>query len=261
MLRSSIPLSLCGAGVSTYAWACCAFSALVAVRRRSLHNRALDHAPRTVVIGDVHGCVDELRKLLSKCDFRSGLDRLILVGDLVAKGPDSGGVIDLARSLGAEGVLGNHDYNVLTYYDKRPTKFPSREHENIAKSLTAAQAAYIRSLPLLLEVPEHNTIIVHAGVMPGCRPSDTPANYLMNLRGVNEDGSPSFSAHVGTAWAKLWQGPEHIVFGHDAIRKLQREQFATGLDTACCYGGELTALILPRWQLVTVKAARCYADV
>jgi hypothetical protein len=69
--------------------------------------RALSRSPRVIVIGDVHGCIDEFQALLRLSDYRPG-DQVILLGDLVAKGPDSVGVVQMARDIGARTVRGTH---------------------------------------------------------------------------------------------------------------------------------------------------------
>ena len=69
---------------------------------------------RTIVIGDVHGCSEELRSLLRACDHQAS-DKVVFVGDLVAKGPDSRGVLAIVRELSAQSVLGNHDARVLEH--------------------------------------------------------------------------------------------------------------------------------------------------
>ena len=80
------------------------------------------------------------------------------------------------------------------------------------------------------------------------------------MRSITDDGRPSKRIE-GAPWAALWTGPEHAVFGHDAIRGLQQHPLATGLDTGCVYGRELTALLLPAHQLVSVRRApRLRAD-
>jgi predicted phosphodiesterase len=63
---------------------------------------------RTIIVGDVHGCRRELELLLERIDFRAG-DRLVFVGDLIARGPDTLGVLDVARTTGAIVVRGNHE--------------------------------------------------------------------------------------------------------------------------------------------------------
>ena len=77
--------------------------------------RALQRQPRVIAIGDVHGCLDELQALLRRCDYRPG-DLIIFLGDLVSKGPDSLAVVQLARELGAMGVRGNHDFEVIRWH-------------------------------------------------------------------------------------------------------------------------------------------------
>ncbi|KAK5014955.1 hypothetical protein LTR39_002870, partial [Cryomyces antarcticus] len=72
---------------------------------------------RLVIVGDVHGCKEELLALLDKAKFRAGIDHLILTGDTIAKGPDSPGTVDVARKLGASCVRGNHEDRMLLAYN------------------------------------------------------------------------------------------------------------------------------------------------
>lgn len=77
--------------------------------------RARQNQPRVIAIGDVHGCIDELKALLRKCDYHPG-DIVIFLGDLVCKGPDSLSVVQMAREIGAIGVRGNHDFEVVRWH-------------------------------------------------------------------------------------------------------------------------------------------------
>ena len=77
--------------------------------------RAKQRRPRVIAIGDVHGCLDELQMLLRRCDYRPG-DLVVFLGDLVSKGPDSLSVVQMAREIGAIGVRGNHDFEVVRWH-------------------------------------------------------------------------------------------------------------------------------------------------
>jgi hypothetical protein len=216
---------------------------------------------RTIVIGDVHGCLDELLALVARCG-RTPDDRVVLVGDLVAKGPDSAGVVQWARESGVDAVLGNHDAHVLLA--RRGGRDARPKHGEVAATLGAPDVAWLQARPLWLRLADAGApsphVVVHGGLVPGVPIERQEREHLLNLRSIAADGRPSKRIE-GTPWAALWPGPEHVVFGHDAIRGLQRHPFATGLDTGCVYGRELTALVLPSVELVSVRARRAYATV
>jgi hypothetical protein len=212
---------------------------------------------RTLIIGDVHGCLEELDALLEACRYTSD-DRLIFAGDLVARGPDSHGVVKRARKLGAEAVLGNHDAHVLRH--ARGEKV-GPNHLEVAKSLTEKDFAYLAALPLWIDVPKHNLRVVHGGLVPGIAPEDQRPEDLYTMRSLDAAGKPRRRVDEGVPWASKWMGPELVVFGHDAMRGLQEWPFALGLDTGCVYGKRLTGVIFPGKVLVSVPAKKPWCPI
>ncbi|MGC4092314.1 MAG: metallophosphoesterase family protein [Polyangiaceae bacterium] len=227
---------------------------------------------RTVFIGDVHGCAAELRDLLSKVGLTSD-DRVVFVGDLVARGPDSRGVLALARELAALAVRGNHEERLLaarkaTLRGEPPPKI-GKSHAALARELDEAEWRQLEALPLNLDFPEHSVRVVHAGVVPRLSWEEQDPWMVTHMRSLLDDGSPS--DRWGTPWGATYQGPLHVVFGHNAQRAPQIHAYATGIDTACVYGGALTALVLSEGQaappvearrdaLVSVPARAAYHD-
>jgi hypothetical protein len=219
---------------------------------------------RTIVIGDVHGCDDELDALLKECAYASG-DDVVLVGDLIAKGPASRDVLARVRDEGFRSVRGNHDAHVLRWKAARDAgEEPMRmspTHAELAASLDAADWALLEALPLYLRLPEHEAIVVHAGIVPQLPLEQQQPALLMNLRSIRPDGTGSKKPDDGVLWASLWLGPELVLFGHHAGAGLQMHPHAIGLDTGCVYGGKLSACILPERKLVSVPAKRQYAPI
>jgi len=217
---------------------------------------------RTLIVGDIHGCREELEDLLAESGWEED-EQLVMVGDLVAKGPDSLGVIRLARKLDAQAVRGNHDQRCLRWWDAvQSGQDPPRlgpAHQRVADELEEDDWRWLAGLPLWLELPEHNALVVHAGLVADLPLEDQDPNDLMNMRSILDDGTPSRSYTEGTPWASLWPGPRLVVFGHDAVRGLQSYPHAVGLDTGCVYGGWLTGLWLPGRDLVAVPARATYA--
>ncbi len=197
----------------------------------------------------------------------------MLVGDLVARGPDSRGVLRLARELKASTVRGNHEERLLAAHEARRAGGQGprlgASHAELVQSLDEEEWEQLASLPLQLELPEHGIRVVHAGVVPGVAWAEQDPWMVTHIRSIAADGTPS--EKWGTPWAVSYAGSPHVVFGHNAQTSPQLHPHATGIDTACVYGGALTALVLRRGQapppvdsradaLVSVPARQRYKD-
>lgn len=220
----------------------------------------------------MHGCAVELSKLVEKLGMTED-DKLVFVGDLVARGPDTAGVLRLCRSLGAQSVRGNHEHRLLLAHEARKTKSrPPRlgpSHQHLVETLGEEDWEYLANLPLSLEFPGHNIRVVHAGVAPGIPFTEQQPWTLLHVRSLTSLGAPS-DRYAKESWAARYEDDPHLVFGHNAQAGLQLHPHATGLDTGCVYGGQLTALVLEQGQapprpserkdaLVSVNAKRAHA--
>jgi hypothetical protein len=225
---------------------------------------------RTVIVGDVHGCRDELAELLSRVGFSRG-DRLIMVGDLVVRGPDPAGVIDLLAGLRAECVRGNHEDRLLRFKSGASITVASATRAT-AKLLKKRHWDFLEALPLWVDVPEHGVRVVHAAVTPGVPMERQDPRVLMYVRTIAASGEASEAREQKglVLWGHFYEGPPHIVFGHNAALEPQIHAGATGIDTGCVYGGRLTAMVLRSGEwvppvaerrdvLVSVPARRSYA--
>jgi hypothetical protein len=202
---------------------------------------------RTIWIGDVHGCARELTDLLDLIGPGQG-DQVVFVGDMVARGPDTKRVLGIARALRALCVRGNHEHRLIVARQaklrgqKPPRLGPS--HKELLDTLDEEEWAQLEALPLALEFPEHDIRVVHAGVAPGVPLKAQQAWTLMHVRSLTQWGAPS-DRYARESWAAAYHEGPHVVFGHNAQAGLQLHPLATGLDTACVYGGRLSALVLP----------------
>eukprot|EP00434_Breviolum_minutum_P012523 symbB.v1.2.011033.t2/scaffold733.1/size168030/4 len=99
---------------------------------------------RFVIVGDVHGCSNELKQLLQAANFRKNQDELIFVGDLIGKGPSPHEVVQIARDSSARAVKGNHEYNLLRWR-QRGAPLPDPEgkiHESYAKTVQELKVVF-----------------------------------------------------------------------------------------------------------------------
>lgn len=213
---------------------------------------------RTIFIGDVHGCFQELSELIDRL-APSDSDRVFFLGDLVARGPDSLGVLRLVEQLGARSVLGNHEDRLLEVRAARrrgergPRLSPS--HSALYRELQESDWHALGNLPLYLDVDRPRIRLVHAGVVPGVPIDQQDRNNLLRMRSLNPDGSAS-DRFSEVTWASHYLGPPHLVFGHDARSGLQFHDSATGLDSGCVYGGWLSALVVPQGEEIPPVSER-----
>ncbi len=216
---------------------------------------------RLIAIGDIHGCPREFEDLLGKLQLEKH-DRVILLGDLVNRGPDSAKVIALAREHAKLALLGNHELRLLNYRKTGdPTNLNKNDYETL-KQLNHRDWAYLSGMPLTYHDPAHATILVHAGFLPSIPWRRQPARIVTRIQVVGRDGTPLKRSDDPEAphWSELWNGPPFVVYGHTPRPEVSRLKWSLGIDTACAMGGSLTACILPEKRIVQVKAREKYYE-
>jgi len=205
---------------------------------------------RTIIIGDIHACYDELRALIDKTALSLN-DHVIATGDLVCKGPSSVKTLDLLMSLpNFSAVMGNHDYYLVKNWRAGCLEKLTGSHAEAVEEMGSSIDRYMKfleKLPYYIELPE--CTIVHAGVKPGIPLNKQDPDDLLHLRELS----------AGLPWYAEYKNPKLIVFGHWAKRGLVIRENAIGLDTGCVYGGKLTACVLPGRQIVSVDAKKNYS--
>jgi hypothetical protein len=135
---------------------------------------------RLIAIGDIHGCYQEFGDLLERLNLTKD-DQLVLLGDLVNRGPDTGKVIDLARAHRAISLLGNHELRLLNYRRTGDTSVLKEKDAETASKLLPEDWAYLEAMPLTHYVEEMNTVFVHGGFRPtspgkGSRRTSSPVS-------------------------------------------------------------------------------------
>ena len=231
---------------------------------------------RTVVIGDIHGCLNEFQELLDLVDYKSPHVRVILVGDLIDRGYYSQQCIKLARELGLEAVLANHELKFLKWYRSQGSRMDNTYHKlPHYTQFSDEDINYISQMPLYIKLPELNTIVIHAGVRPGVSIENQRKEDLCYLRYVDANQKfvslKKIKAAGGKPEAlgpKFWTefgpfGMGDIIYGHSVWKEPRIDQFedgskCIGIDLGCCFGGTLCGYIIETGEFVQVKAKQVY---
>lgn len=224
-------------------------------RRSSLLEASSTVKRGTLVVGDVHGCADELEHLLEL----AGDVKVVLVGDLFTKGPDPARTWSLIKKRKAKAVLGNHDWRLLRVLDGE-RRF-DQHGTQVCAALDAADPdwrGWLRKVPLHRR--RGGFLITHAALHPSGKLGKTDRfTHLLRRRwpGDNQSDSPP--------WWQAYKGPP-VIFGHDAkqgllLERKNGEPWLVGLDTGCVYGGQLSGWLIEEGALIQVPARRVYRKI
>lgn len=251
--------------------------AAVVVREPLNVNRRHEHGPFDI-IGDVHGCLDELKTLLARLGWTIDDENIvpplgrkaIFVGDLVDRGPDTPGVLALVGRMIAAGqalcVRGNHDDKLLRKLQGRDVAI-THGLETSLQQLEGRPPEFIEMVRGLLEsLPTHyvlddgKLVVAHAGISEELQGRISDRVRAFTLYGKTTGSQDEFGLPVRLDWAADYRGRATVIYGHTPTLNLDWINRTICIDTGCVFGGMLTALRYPEQELVSVPALRTYAE-
>ena len=235
------------------------------------------------IIGDVHGCLNELLVLLAKLGYTLTPSedgwrvsppegrKLVFVGDLCDRGPDTPGVYRLVMDAVQRGVafcvLGNHEDKLLRWM-KTPDKVKLNhglaqsveQFEKEPPELRARVQEFIVKLPSHLVLDGGRLVVAHAGLTADMHGRLSGKARAFAIYGDTTGESDEFGLPVRLNWAANYRARANVVYGHTPVLTPAWENRCICIDTGCVFGGALTALRYPEQELVSVPAEKEYAE-
>jgi protein phosphatase len=232
------------------------------------------------IVGDVHGCADELEALLRLLGYAPGDGggawrhpagrRAVFLGDLVDRGPRVRDTLRLAMAMAAAGsalvVPGNHDVKLAKALRGRAVRVAGGLEQSLA-DLDAdppeereAVAEFICGLPSHLVLDHGRLVAAHAGMRADLQGRESKRVLNFALYGETTGEADAQGLPVRLDWARGYRGRALVVYGHTPVASPEWRSRTINIDTGCVFGGQLTALRYPELTLVQVPAARRYAE-
>jgi protein phosphatase len=238
------------------------------------------------IIGDVHGCADELELLLgtlgyalrwteedgerSCCIEPPAGRRAIFVGDLVDRGPRTPDVLRIVHAMVTSGaalcVPGNHDVKFVRWLNGKKVQLTHGLDRSVTQMEAASPAFRERMKQFLDKLVSHlwldggRLVVAHAGIREEMIGRSSGAVREFCLYGETTGETDEFGLPVRQNWAAHYEGKTSIIYGHTPVMDAEWLNNTICVDTGCVFGGKLTALRWPEKELVEVPAARVYAE-
>jgi protein phosphatase len=250
--------------------------AVAGIEREPLwNNRKHDHGPFDI-IGDVHGCYEELRTLIDRLGYSVNDHvashpegrRLVFVGDLVDRGPDSPNVLRLAMASVKAGsaicVPGNHDTKFLRWLNGKNVQLTHGLAETVAQ--LEADPIDRRDLSEFLDrlvshyvFDDGKLVVAHAGLKEEMQGRGSGKVREFCLYGETTGERDEYGLPERLDWAREYRGKALVVYGHTPFAAPRWLNHTVNIDTGCCFGGALTALRYPELETLSVPALGTYA--
>jgi protein phosphatase len=232
------------------------------------------------LIGDVHGCFDELVSLLTTMGWALSADRTdathpegrtaVFLGDLVDRGPATPAVLRLAMNMVASGaalcIPGNHEHKLLRALRGAEVKQTHGLGESLAQlalepeSFRTDVAAFIDKLVSHLILDDGRLVVAHAGIREDMQGRSSGAVRSFCLYGDTTGETDDYGFPVRYPWADEYRGKATVVYGHTPIPDAVWVNNTICVDTGVVFGGALTALKWPERELVSVPALRVHYE-
>ncbi len=254
-------------------------------RRPMWNNRKQDHGPFDI-IGDIHGCFDELCELLGQLGY--GISRsigddgrtlfnvapppgrkVVFLGDLVDRGPESPQVLRLVMDMVASGnalcVPGNHDIKLMRKLKGANVQITHGLAESLEQldaepaSFRERVVAFIDGLVSHYVLDDGKLVVAHAGMKAELQGRGSRVVREFALFGETTGETDEFGLPVRFNWAAEYRGRASVVYGHTPVPEPQWLNHTLNIDTGCVFGGSLTALRYPEGEIVSVRAHATYA--
>lgn len=236
---------------------------------------------RTIIYGDIHGCLEELKLLRKKLNILKD-DKEYCVGDLVDRGLYSKEILTYCYKHGIASVIGNHEYKYLRYkkhhdlYQKTGKKIPmelSEDKLKIFHSFTKENWDYLESMPYFIRID--NLVLIHAGITNKMILDETTKKRdlekLLFIRELKDDNPLSLGhkEHNSYLWSDKYNGNNGIIVsGHNVFEEVKVDKYSFCIDTGCVFGGKLTATVFyntinpkDNYEIVSQKAKKRYAKL
>lgn len=254
-------------------------------RQRLWNDRRDEHGPFDI-IGDVHGCFDELVELLSRLGYQvSESDdtdsfgcsvtheegrRIVFVGDLVVRGPGIVQVLRLVMSTVRAGtalcVPGNHDMKMMRKLKGRDVQVTHGLAESLAQldsedeEFKRQVAEFLDSLVSHYVFDDGKLVVAHAGMKEEMQGRGSGKVRDFALYGETTGETDEFGLPVRLNWAAEYRGRATVVYGHTPVPEPEWLNHTVNIDTGCVFGGKLTALRYPEKEFISVPALRTYYE-